>query len=304
MLNLSEPRGLFALAERLAGKETWQHEHPIHVTATDPHNKHNTIEALVIFTDRETETHAAFCNSAAISQSSAPVTAIRSAAARGITDALTSTYGKPSDLVSTQDLRSGMLVVTKILHTNPAYDSQTKERLINTDLTPFINAELTPAIAHALLKDHDTLEKVHKHIQLIVRAREAARAAKAKAMAGKEQIDIKPKAGTVVSLDIYTPPLKKDQDPQPVVPLRRRERGRHPHHRRQAAGPRHQGALQGPHRHPRTARRDAEPPRAQFIRTSSTAAPSSPPGERRRSEPKYARRPVRSAVQRVHHIDR
>lgn len=202
--DLSQPRGLVAMAEHYVGRDHWKVAAPLKISATDEAG--NTIETLIVFTDREGDQHLAFVNGGAINQASAPVVAIRGAAAKGVGSAIEATFGKMPDSVTTADMRSGLLTVSKILHVDPAYDSQTKEKLVNVDLNPMINKEVVDAIVTALMADHDTLTYLRNHINLIVKAREAAKAARDKAM-GKDVKITTPKSQKAVPLNIYTPPL-------------------------------------------------------------------------------------------------
>lgn len=207
--DLSQPEGLYALLETLAPRDRWLTTSPLHVSAKD--DAGNSIETLLLFTKGEGEIHDAFCNSGAISISSAPVATLRSAIARGVGDAITSTFGKQPEGTKPDDLRNGVVTVTKIMHSNPAYDGQTKTKLVNTDMNPLISTKVSERVVAALMEDMPNLTLIRDHVARIVRAREAARLAREKAMNDEaEEDDKKTAAPKLVPLKVYNPPNVDD----------------------------------------------------------------------------------------------
>lgn len=205
--DLSQPRGLIALAESLVSRKNWKTEQPLRIFTTAPDG--SSVETIILFTDRDGDQHHTYINGGMVNQSSAPVVALRAAIAKGIGSAIEAHFGGLPDTVTTADLRSGVVTITKILHVDPAYDSQTKEKMVSTDLNPLISKEVSENVLQTLINDLPTLEYLKKHILLMVKAREAAREAREKALSKEEKTPIT-KLPTAVSLDIYTPPLSNN----------------------------------------------------------------------------------------------
>lgn len=201
-----EPQGLTAYATKLVGDTPVMVDFPL-LTGTEEAG--SRFEIILKVLEGGAEITHAFVNGSAIEAASAPVAAARQAYGRALAQ-LWKDYPKPKkheklDLTP-NDLRSGLLALVKILHVDPAFDSQTKTKLVNKDISAAIQAQLPALLQTQLLKDPAALAKVFAQAVKYAEARAAAEKAREAALKTAKAIA----SSGPISLGIYTPPLKKD----------------------------------------------------------------------------------------------
>lgn len=204
-----EPEGLASLARKIIGDQTVIIDFPVMFGEEEKGSKYEIVLKVL---EGAGETTHAYVNGGAIETASAPVAAMRQAYAR----AVASVYKEWPKLkkfekleVKTDDFRTGLLGIVKILHVDPAYDAQTKTKLINTDIASTIQQDLPNQIkAFMLANPQQTQVIIDQAIKMAV-AREAADKARKEALKDAERIS---KNTGPISLDIYTPPLTDDPD--------------------------------------------------------------------------------------------
>lgn len=203
-----EPNGLNALAADLVKGQKLMVDFPL-FTGTE--EKGSKFEIILKVLEGSSEITHAFVNGSAIEIASAPVAAARQAFGRAMMQ-LWKDFPKAKKHEKLElrpdDLRSGLLAIVKILHVDPAFDSQTKTKLVNTDIATTIQAQLPNLIKAHMLADPKASERVFAQAVKMAEARAAAEKARNAVLKNNKALnDTSP-----ISLDIYTPPLKKNPD--------------------------------------------------------------------------------------------
>lgn len=170
----------------------------------------NQIEVSLAFVQGSNETYHPYVNGGKIEQASTPVVAIRKVLAQAVAR-YTKEYAKLTKKeqavnITTDDFRSGLICVIKILHTDPAYDSQTKTKFVNPDVANQIATTFPDIILTWLVANAPKADLLVRQALTQAMAREAANKAR-KAVLDKAPTRADDKA---ISLNIYTPPLSKD----------------------------------------------------------------------------------------------
>ncbi len=202
-----EPNGLNALAAKLVADQPLMVDFPLF---TGEEEKGSKFEIILKVLEGSSEITHAFVNGSAIEIASAPVAAARQAFGRAMMQ-LWKDYpnkAKKHDKLEIRpdDLRSGLLAIVKILHVDPAFDSQTKTKLVNTDIATTIQAQLPNLIKAHMLADPKAADRVFAQAIKMAEARAAAEKARNAVLKNSKVLnDTAP-----ISLDIYTPPLKKN----------------------------------------------------------------------------------------------
>lgn len=200
-----EPRGLEAMADKLAPAGDTLYSFPLIDGGEQGQIEYEVVLRVL---NAQSEILHAYVNGGAIESASTPVVAVRQSYARALAK-LWKDYDKPKkheklDL-KTEDFRSGMMALIKVLHVDPAFDSQTKTKLINTDVAALINNTLPDRLADFLLANPEYLRKT---FDLAIHSAELRLAAqKARDELNKKRSDA-PREDFDISLGIYTPPLK------------------------------------------------------------------------------------------------
>lgn len=202
-----EPDGLKALAAKMVGNDTLMVDFPLFTGEMETGSRY---EIILKVTEGSGETVMAFVNGAAIETASAPVAAARQAYGRALLQRWKDSP-KPKKHekleIKTDDIRSGLVAIVKILHVDPAFDSQTKTKLVNTDISSTIQAQLPDLIKAHLLANPAEEQKVLVQAVKMAEARMAAQKAREEVL--KRNAASQANSGPI-SLDIYTPPLKDD----------------------------------------------------------------------------------------------
>jgi len=202
-----EPKGIVSYLEDITKNKRTSVNFPI-LKGTTPEG--NTFKIAMKVMDSSAEAYYPYVNGNMIEVSSTPVVAIRQAFARAVSKYINEfAQLKKKDQkvdIQTGDIRSVIFALIKILHTDPAFDAQTKTKLINTDIAKFIGESVPDSILAFLLENP-------RRAAIIVRqALTQARARVAAAQARKKVIHREKKAFSDmnISLDQFTPPLSKE----------------------------------------------------------------------------------------------
>lgn len=203
-----EPKGTVAFADHLLPKDKSKVISLPPLTAKDENG--NTYEIVFRILEGSGETIQPFVNCSLIEQASTPVARVRQAYAQAMA-AVIKDHPKPKKYekleIKPEDIRSGLLAVVKFMHQDPQFDSQTKTKMVNTDLSSFISATLPNQIRAFMLTNPDATQFVFNQAVRQAEARLAAQKAREQVLnAGKT----KKTQELNVSLDIYTPPLTHD----------------------------------------------------------------------------------------------
>lgn len=207
-----EPDGIFSLQRKLtASKEVLLEFPPMEGTDT---NDNSYQIALSILEDSSEEYHP-FVNGGAIEVASTPVVAMRQAFAHSILKYMTEQYTLPKKMQkeppTTSDVRSGVCAVIKLLHTDPAFSSQTKTKLISTDISSFLQVDLKEKFLSFFLKNPAKADLIVKRIIAHAEAREAAERARQAALK-RSSTGPRVKKEFNLSLNQYTPPLSDEAE--------------------------------------------------------------------------------------------
>ena len=171
-------------------------------------------DIALALTSASTEDIHPFINGNGIDESSAPVVALRKGFAKAVKEYLTVVADIPKRyfdksgkiIVETSDCRAGMVSIIKMLHIDPAFDSQSKTKLINKDISKFISETVPTQILGYLQKHPDQASKVVAQVLIQADARIASKKARTNVLTHK----VKKHSELNISLDIYTPPLERD----------------------------------------------------------------------------------------------
>lgn len=172
----------------------------------------NKVEVALAFVQGSSESYQPFVNGGRIEQASTPVVALRKALAQTLSK-YTKEYAKLSKKdqavnVTTDDFRSGVVCIIKILHKDPAYDSQTKTKLVNSDVATQIATDIPEVLFTKLVANPVASKQLIDQAILNAQAREAA--SKARQSILKKAPAIRQERN--ISLDIYTPPFSTNPD--------------------------------------------------------------------------------------------
>lgn len=207
-----EPNGIETFRKKLSSGIRALAEFPI-ITGTDP--KGNRYEISLAVLDSPAEEYVSFVNGCAIEVASAPVVASRQALAKAILQYIeeqaTLTAKQKKLSITTADVRSGVACVIKLLHLDPAFHSQTKTKLINTDISQFIGTDFKDKLYAELLNSPSAAQSILEQILAQVEARDEAEKARQRSLSKSKTTRKAPEEGGI-SYDIYTPPLEDNPD--------------------------------------------------------------------------------------------
>ncbi|MCB9603537.1 MAG: DNA topoisomerase (ATP-hydrolyzing) subunit B [Sandaracinus sp.] len=106
----------------------------------------------------------------------------------GMRTALTKTlngYGTAEKLLkelkqplSGEDVREGLTAIISVKHPDPSFSSQTKDKLVSSDVTPIVSGVVTDRLQQFLDENPKSSKKILERCVLSARAREAARKAR------------------------------------------------------------------------------------------------------------------------------
>ena len=207
-----EPEGIEAFRKKLAAGVKSLAEFPI-ISGTDP--KGNRYEISLAVLDSPNEEYISFVNGCAIEVASSPVVASRQALAKAILQYIeeqaTLTAKQKKLSITTNDVRSGVACVIKLLHRDPAFHSQTKTKLINTDIAQHIGIDFKDKLYSELLNSPSAAQNILDQILAQVEARDEAEKARQRSLS-KSKATRKVQEDGVISYDIYTPPLEDNPE--------------------------------------------------------------------------------------------
>jgi DNA gyrase subunit B len=77
-----------------------------------------------------------------------------------------------------EDIREGLIAVLSIKHPDPSFDSQTKSKLVSSEVKGIVEASVSEKLAHHLEEHPDVAKAITEKAVLAARARDAARKAR------------------------------------------------------------------------------------------------------------------------------
>lgn len=205
-----QPKGISSYLTKILGTQIELFKFPIFSGKEDGHFEYEIASAIL---STNNEKYLPFVNSLKIEEASTPVVAFRKAFAKALMNYIDDHVNLPKrykdksnkKIIKTSDIRAGLVAVIKILHVNAAFDSQTKTKLVSTDISKFISDTLPDKIQEALLSHPQHTARIIAQIMLQTDARLAAEKAKSNILSSHKKTPI---MDLNISLDIFTPPLE------------------------------------------------------------------------------------------------
>ncbi|MGI6741605.1 MAG: DNA topoisomerase (ATP-hydrolyzing) subunit B [Brevefilum sp.] len=138
------------------------------------------IEAAIQYTDSYSESVYAFANTINTIDGGTHLTGLRMALTRSIND-----YARKNNLLkesdpnfSGDDTREGLTAIISIKHPDPQFESQTKVKLMNTEVQTYVQQVVNDGVSAFLEKNASTAKRIIQKCLTSARARDAARKAR------------------------------------------------------------------------------------------------------------------------------
>lgn len=138
------------------------------------------IEAAIQYTDSYSESVYAFANTINTIDGGTHLTGLRMALTRSIND-----YARKNNLLkesdpnfSGDDTREGLTAIISIKHPDPQFESQTKVKLMNTEVQTYVQQVVNDGVSVFLEKNASTAKRIIQKCLTSARARDAARKAR------------------------------------------------------------------------------------------------------------------------------
>lgn len=138
------------------------------------------IEAAIQYTDSYSESVYAFANTINTIDGGTHLTGLRMALTRSIND-----YARKNNLLkesdpnfSGDDTREGLTAIISIKHPDPQFESQTKVKLMNTEVQTYVQQVVNDGVGAFLEKNAATAKRIIQKCLTSARARDAARKAR------------------------------------------------------------------------------------------------------------------------------
>ena len=176
------PGGLVEFTRFLNKNKTATHEHPIHIgqKRTLDDGRPFEVEVALQWNDGYTEQAVCFTNNIRNRDGGTHLTGFRMAMTRVVNDYAEKEglNKKQKEPLSGEDIREGLTVVIAVRIADPKFSSQTKDKLVSSEVAPIVQAAVGEKLAE-YLQEHPTEAKkiIGKSIDA-ARAREAARKAR------------------------------------------------------------------------------------------------------------------------------
>jgi len=137
------------------------------------------------------------------------LTGLRAALTRSL-----NTYGQSANLLkdvksslSGEDAREGVIAVVHVKHPDPSFDSQTKSKLVSSEVKGIVEAGVAEALGRFFEENPGTAKKILEKAALAARAREAAR--KAREVVRKGVMDLTSLSGKLADCQSKDPTISE-----------------------------------------------------------------------------------------------
>jgi len=159
-----------------------QHKNPLHKTVISLRNKSETmeVELALQWTDAYQESVFCFTNNIPQRDGGSHLTGLRAALTKTITD-----YADSSGIqrqakvdLSGDDCREGLIAVLSIKVADPKFSSQTKDKLVSSEVRPFVEQSVSQKLSDFLQENPTEARIIVGKVVEAARAREAARKAR------------------------------------------------------------------------------------------------------------------------------
>ncbi|HAN32290.1 MAG TPA: DNA topoisomerase (ATP-hydrolyzing) subunit B [Myxococcales bacterium] len=174
--------GIVSFVEYMSKSRTSLVEAPIfvHSQRTVDDNRELEVEVALQWTDAYSENVACFTNNIRNRDGGTHLTGFRTAITRVINDFATKEglLKKFKGTLSGDDIREGVTAVISVKLPDPKFSSQTKDKLVSSEVTPVVQSILTEGLSTWLAENPQEAKKVVGKAVDSARAREAARKAR------------------------------------------------------------------------------------------------------------------------------
>jgi DNA gyrase/topoisomerase IV subunit B len=138
------------------------------------------VEAVVQWTEATDEHLKSFANGIPTGSGGTHENGFRSAVAKALRNYVDTHKLWPRGLVlSSEDIREGLVGILSVFITDPQFQGQTKDRLNNPELSSIVDSAVRPSLEQWLNSNRSVSEQIVGRLVLAARAREASRAASA-----------------------------------------------------------------------------------------------------------------------------
>ncbi|HON72326.1 MAG TPA: toprim domain-containing protein, partial [bacterium] len=168
--------GIVAFVEGLNKNKRVLHN-PIYISAD---SEKMSLEVCIQYNEGYTETVLSFANNINTIEGGAHLVGFRSSLTRVLNEqARALKLLKESDQnLEGEDVREGLTAVISIKISNPEFEGQTKTKLGNPEVRPFVESVMSEKLSEYFAREKDTVRAILQKVVTAARAREAARKAR------------------------------------------------------------------------------------------------------------------------------